>query len=80
MNPDTLKTLLLYSLAFNYALLLVWCGVFSLAHDWIYRLHRRWFSLSTDTFDSLHYAGMSVYKIGIILLNIAPLVALWLVF
>ena len=80
MNPDTLKTLLLYSLAFNYALLLVWFGVFSLAHDWIYRLHRRWFSLSTDTFDSLHYAGMSVYKIGIILLNIAPLVALWLVF
>ena len=80
MNPDTLKTLLLYSLAFNYALLLVWFGVFSLAHDWIYRLHRRWFSLSTDTFDALHYAGMSIYKIGIILLNIAPLVALWLVF
>ena len=78
MNPDTLKTLLLYSLAFNYALLLVWFGVFSLAHDWIYCLHRRWFSLSIDTFDALHYAGMSVYKIGIILLNIAPLVALWL--
>ena len=80
MNPDTLKEILLYSLAFNYSILLVWFGMFCFAHDWIYGLHRRWFNLSTQTFDTLHYAGMSVYKIGIILLNIAPLVALWFVF
>jgi hypothetical protein len=80
MNPDTIKTLLLYSLAFNYALLMIWFCVFSLAHDWLYRLHNRWFHFSTETFDALHYAGMTGYKIGIILLNIAPLVALWLVF
>ena len=80
MNPDTIKTLLLYSLAFNYALLMIWFGVFSLAHDWLYRLYKRLFNFSTVTFDALHYAGMAGYKIGIILLNIAPLVALWLVF
>ena len=80
MNPNDIKELLLYSLVFNYALLMIWFGVFSLAHDWIYRLHNRWFRLSVETFDALHYAGMSCYKIGIILLNIAPLVALWLVF
>ena len=80
MNPDTLKEILLYSLAFNYSILLVWFGVFCFAHDWMYRLHSRWLSFSTQTFDTLHYAGMSVYKIGIILLNIAPLVALWFVF
>ena len=80
MNPDTIKTLLLYSLAFNYALLMIWFGVFSLAHDGLYRLHKRWFNFSTETFDALHYAGMAGYKIGIILLNIAPLVALWRVF
>jgi hypothetical protein len=80
MNSDNIKELLLYSLAFNYAILMLWFGVFSLAHDWIYRLHSRWFSLSAETFDALHYAGMAVYKIGIIMLNIAPLIALWLVF
>ena len=80
MKSDTIKELLLYSLAFNYAILMLWFGVFSLAHDWIYRLHSRWFSLSSETFDALHYAGMAVYKIGIIMLNIAPLIALWLVF
>jgi hypothetical protein len=80
MNPDAIKELLLYSLAFNYLILLIWFSVFSLGHDWMYRLHRRWFNLSAETFDALHYAAMAVYKIGIIMLNIAPLVALWLVF
>ena len=80
MNPDAIKDLLLYSLTFNYVTLMIWFGVFSLAHNWMYRLHSRWFSLSTETFDTIHYAGMALYKIGIIMLNIAPLVAFWLVF
>jgi len=80
MNPETIKELLLYSLAFNYAILIIWFSIFSLAHDWMYRLHSRWFNLSTESFDVLHYASIAFYKIGIILLNIAPLVALWLVF
>jgi hypothetical protein len=58
--------------------LLVWFGVFVYAHDWMYRLHTRWFKLWVKTFDALHYVGMSLYKIGIILLNLVPLVALYL--
>jgi len=79
MNPDAIRVLLLYSLAFNYTILIIWFGVFSLAHEPLYRLHSRWFSLSAETFDAIHYASMAFYKIGILLLNIAPLVALWLV-
>jgi hypothetical protein len=78
MNPDTIKALLLYSLAFNYAILIIWFGVFSLAHDSMYRLQSRWFNLSVETFDAIHYASMALYKIGIMLLNITPLIALWL--
>lgn len=80
MNPDTIKELLLYCLAINYAILMLWFGVFSLAHDWLYRLHSRWFRLPVETFDTLHYASMALYKIGIIMLNLVPLIALWLVF
>src|ERR1035437_4324690 len=47
--------------------------------NWMYRMHGRWFKLSIETFDAIHYAGLSVYKIGIILLNLVPLVALYLV-
>jgi len=80
MNPDTIKELLLCSLAINYGVLIIWSAVFILAHDWVYRLHSRWFKISVETFDALHYAGMAVYKIGIILLNFVPLIAFWLVF
>jgi len=80
MNPDTIKELLLCSLAINYGVLIIWSAVFILAHDWVYRLHSRWFKISVETFEALHYAGMAVYKIGIILLNFVPLIAFWLVF
>jgi hypothetical protein len=54
----------------------VWFLFFMLGHDWMYSLHGRWFHLSLEQFDMLHYAGMSVYKIGIILLNLVPYFAL----
>jgi hypothetical protein len=42
-------------------------------------MHTRWFKLSVETFDAMHYAGLAVYKIGIILLNLVPFIALCLV-
>ena len=79
MNLDTLRDVLLWSMVVNYGVLLIWFAAFTLAHDRIYALHHRWFSISRETFDALHYGGMAVYKIGVLLLNLAPLVALWLV-
>ena len=79
MNLDTLRDVLLWSMVINYGVLLIWFAAFTLAHDRIYALHHRWFSISRETFDALHYGGMAVYKIGVLLLNVAPLVALWLV-
>ena len=76
MTTTILRDVLIWSLVFNYAILMVWFGVLTLAHDWIYRLHTRWFTLSRETFDAIHYGAMSVYKIGVLLLNLAPLVAL----
>ena len=43
-------------------------------HDVIYRMHTRWFRLSRESFDALHYGAMAFYKLGILLLNVAPLV------
>jgi len=35
--------------------------------DWIQRLHGRWFRLSSEQFDALHYLGMSVFLPFIVL-------------
>ena len=78
MNDDSLCRLLLWSLAFNYCVLLTWFFVFVFARRWLRNLHGRWFQISAATFDAIHYGGMAFYKIGILLFNLAPLVALWL--
>lgn len=75
MTATTLRDVLIWSLVVNYVILLVWFAAVALAHDRVYRLHTRWFRLSRESFDAIHYGGMAVYKIGIFLLNLAPLVA-----
>jgi hypothetical protein len=79
MNIETLRELLLWCTVINYGLLLWWFAVFVLAHDWIYRLHGRWFRIPVEQFDAIHYGGMAVYKIGIFLFNLMPLLALYIV-
>ena len=78
MDSDFLCRFLLWSLAFNYAVLLAWFLAFVTARDALRRLHGRWFALPDASFDAIHYAGMAAYKIGILLFNLAPLLALWL--
>lgn len=77
-DTDAICRFLLWSLAFNYLVLFVWFFAFVFARDGLRRLHGRWFRLPDATFDAIHYGGMAVYKIGILLFNLAPLVALWL--
>ena len=79
MSLEVLRNFLLWCTVINYGILLVWFLFFMLARDWIQRLHGRWFRLSGEQFDALHYAGMSVYKIGILLFNLVPYVALCIV-
>lgn len=79
MTLDFLRRVLLVSLLFNYAVLLAWFLTFACARSWMRSLHGRWFRLSDSGFDALHYGGMTLYKVGILLFNLAPLVALWLV-
>jgi hypothetical protein len=45
----------------------------------MYGFHSRWFHLSVEQFDALHYAGIALYKIGILLFNLVPYIALRLV-
>ena len=78
MTSGELMRFLLWSAGINYAILLVWFSVFVFAHDWLYRLHTRWYALSREAFDALNYVGISIFKIGNMLLFIVPALALLL--
>ena len=63
----------------NLALLLWWVLFLLFAHDWTYRFHSKWFKISVEKFDAIHYAGMGIFKISIILFNLVPYLALRIV-
>jgi hypothetical protein len=79
VTTNEIKNVLLWCVGLNYLVLILWAGLFVFAHDWMFRMHSRLFKVSVETFDAIHYAGLTFYKIGIILLNLAPLIALWAV-
>jgi len=78
MDISALKEILLYSLIINYAMITVWFLVFYLAHERMYALHSKWFSIKKETFDAIHYCTMAIYKISVLILNVAPLIAICL--
>lgn len=80
MSAIEIERVLLYSALMNYAILFIWFGAFVFIHEWMYRLHTRWFKISTESFDAVHYGAMAVYKLGILLFNLMPMIAIYLVF
>jgi hypothetical protein len=76
MTVELLRSVLGWAAIFNLALVVAWFLIFRLAHDAMYAWHRRWFQLSVETFDAIHYAGMAGYKVATWLLFIFPYLAL----
>jgi hypothetical protein len=76
MTLEVIRKTLAWCTVINYGVLLVWAFAFIFGHDWMMGLHGRWFHLSVQQFDALHYAGMSIFKLGIIMFNLVPYIAL----
>ncbi|UCG09106.1 MAG: hypothetical protein JSV83_10815 [Desulfobacterales bacterium] len=76
MTIEVIRDVLAWCALINLGLLVWWLLFFTLAHDWTYRYHRKWFNLSVDSFDAIHYAGMALFKIGILMFNLVPYFAL----
>lgn len=60
-------------------LLLVWFVGFVSAGDWMYGVHSRWFQIPRQSFDAIHYAGMALTKILLLLFALLPYLAIKLV-
>ncbi|MGH8616766.1 MAG: DUF6868 family protein [Burkholderiales bacterium] len=76
MNVDFMREFLLWATVINYGILLVWVFLFAFCHDWTYRQHTKRFKLSVEHFDALNYLAVSLYKLGIVLFNLVPFLAL----
>ncbi len=79
MTIEIVRDVLAWCSLINIVFLIWWFLFITLAYDWTYRFHSKWYKLSVEAFDTIHYAGIGLYKIGIFLFNLVPYFALRIV-
>jgi hypothetical protein len=79
MSIETTRKALLWCTIINFGVLFVWFFIFVLAHQWMYVFVGKWFHMSVELFDAMNLAGIGLYKLGIILFNLVPYIALRIV-
>lgn len=78
MMSSTLQPMLGLAALINFGILLLWFVTYVTATDCLYRLHNRWFQISREQFAMMHYAGMAIFKLMILVFNLGPYLALLL--
>ena len=76
MELETIRAFFAWCSVINMGLLLWWALFLLLAHDWTYRLHSKWFKISVEQFDTIHYAGIAIFKLGVFMFKLVPYFAL----
>ena len=79
MTLEIVRNALLWCFVINMGLLLWWFLFLTFAHDWVYRMHSRWFKIPVEKFDAIHYAGMMFFKLCIFVFNVVPFCSLLIV-
>jgi hypothetical protein len=79
VSIENARSFLLWCSIIDYALLGVWALLATRGRDWLYGLVRRVFPMPREQFDLLNYAGITLYKMGILLFNIVPLISLYII-
>ena len=72
MTAETMRAILGWCSIINMGILLLWFFAIAVLHDWVYRIHSKWFKIPVETFDAIHYAGVLFFKIFIFVVNIVP--------
>jgi len=76
MSIEMLRNLFGVCGLINLGVLFLWFGMMIVARDWIFKMHTKWFKLSPEQFDALHYGGLGLFKLFIFVFNIVPYLAL----
>ena len=79
MEVEEIRKVLGWCSAINMGMLMVWFLVLVFARDFIFRVHTRWFKISEERFDEIHYTMMGYYKMAWALFNLVPYLALRIV-
>ena len=76
MDIQILLKILAWCAVVNICLLLLWTFFILVMGDFTFNLHRRFFALSREAFNAIHYGGLGLFKLAIWLLNLTPYLVL----
>jgi hypothetical protein len=79
MNIEIVRSFFLWCTVINFGLLLVWALLFLFARDGLLRLSVKWVHVSAEQFDVLNVAGITLYKMGVLLFNLVPCIVLYII-
>ena len=79
MTFEIIRNIFAWCLVMNFGLMLLWLAMFTLAHDWIYKIHSKWYKITPDSFNAIHYGGLGFYKTIVIVFNLFPYLAMHIV-
>ncbi len=79
MDIATVRTFFMWCTIMSGGLLLLSFLIIAFAGDWVYRMHRKWFPLSRESFYGVIYAFLGVLKLFVLIFNLIPYMALLLV-
>ncbi|MEE9351392.1 MAG: hypothetical protein V3U78_03970 [Thiotrichaceae bacterium] len=79
MDIQTLTSFFMWCTIINGGVLVLWSLLFMFAPDFIYRLQNRWFPIPRETFSSIIYALIGLFKIFFYVFNLVPYLALLII-
>jgi hypothetical protein len=76
MDIEMFQEFFLWGFILNMGMLILWFLLIIFAHDWAYRLHSKWYKLSVEDFDKIHYTLGAAFKVLIFAFFLVPYIAL----
>jgi hypothetical protein len=76
MDVEVLRATLGWCALINLGVLLWWLALIVYAKERVRRIHGRWFPMSEERFVAFHYAGLGLFKLAVLVLNVVPYLAL----
>ena len=79
MDVQTLITFFMWCTIIDGVLLALWITLCALAPDLVYRTQSKWFPIPRETFNVIIYSFLGLFKVGFLVFNVAPYIALLIV-
>lgn len=79
MSLELIRSFFLWCTLINYGVLVLWVVVFLFAREFFHWWIGKWARMSSDQIDLFNLAGITIYKLGIFLFNLAPCIALYVI-